>query len=645
MPLKNPSQGRGNDRKFSPLWRRIQGQFSDNFLARDGTSPEMAEQLYVAKRRGQGLEEDDLRAHIASSDRKLFLVTAPAGLGKTTFLHHTLRRYADQRDVAFVWIDVLREVVDVLHGTSEPNAPVAKVARLINSMLESHVAPRDASPWPWLAFFLEHCVDPAGTARFLRDELRDTQQLSPESRTQLIVLLEQTTQYPEELIRLRIEFLWSIGKRPVIVIDNVDQLRARYIDELGRLAFVLAEGTSGRNNGARVIFATREVHGRRMQGGVGTLKHGELQPADVATMVERRLNVFLSALGRKIAPSETIPLPQGGEFRVAEWLVDEKTPERYLRDVLEIMTKLLITVHTPYGSPVELVQKLNHYNTRVTLIVIGQYIASAHLPWVSLVIALAGLQGEPDEIKLAHLERQLRWPRLFHALFVGTRTNLGNDTSWLYHLFNDGSNDRAGVLIRLRVLKAVAATGTTIADLSRELVRMFGYQDSRTTKVLNDAIEYGLLVERKSDSLVLSDAGHAYLHDMSREFEYLQHVLMDAWTDSAHLVRIRDNEDGFEKPELRFERVLKFADWVRELEVIEYRHVLDSDEEELYETYFEHDTISGSMCDCLVSTTRLASAIGDVRYKALLAETNALKARCTFEAIRTNALQSPTRTE
>src|SRR5213078_5127047 len=113
MRLKNPSFGIPPDRRFSPMWRRIQRAFSRDFLARDGATKELEEQLYVSKRVRQGLEERDVLDHVDSDARRLMLVIGPAGIGKTTFLRHTLDRCSERSDIALVWVDVLRDVVDV----------------------------------------------------------------------------------------------------------------------------------------------------------------------------------------------------------------------------------------------------------------------------------------------------------------------------------------------------------------------------------------------------------------------------------------------------------------------------------------------------------------------------------------------------
>jgi hypothetical protein len=657
MPLRNPSQGLATGRQFSPLWRRIQKPFSDSFLQKDGnkelaerlgiTERQLAERLYVSARKENGLEEKDLHEHIAADDRNLFLVTAPAGLGKTTFLHHTLDPYEARTDVAFVWINVLEQVIDVLQDAPQdtsPSPPVVQVARLISSALEGMVARPGESTWPWRRFFLEHCVDPVGIARRLRDELDETHALREDSQIRLDELIANSSAYLDELIRLRLHYLWSVGRRPLIVIDNVDQLRARYIDDLARFAYQLASGTKDKQNAARVVFATRMVHRRRMQVAVGTMKAGDLEQlkaADIALIVLRRLELFLGLLDpHKVVPSETLPLPKGGELRVEQWLRAEETPERYFRSLLEVTTNVLIRTRTPYGPAAEFVQKLNHNNMRVTLIVIGQYLASAHLPWAKIYIALAGLPVDADlDAQLEAAQRILRWPTVFHALFVGTRTNLANQSSWLFHLFNDGSNDRIGVLIRSRVLKAIAVhnTGTTCEVISKVLERLFGYPQDRTARVWNDIHEFGLIYEPTLDGLVLSDAGNSYLNDMMVEFEYLQHTLMDAWTDAMHFRAIRPNEDA----DARADRVLAFADWIRELEIGEYQHVLQADEEELYESYYGTETIARHLCDSLLNTRRISNAIHVDTYRELLAEAQRLRDSSSFERIRADAANRP----
>jgi hypothetical protein len=186
------------------------------------------------------------------------------------------------------------------------------------------------------------------------------------------------------------------------------------------------------------------------------------------------------------------------------------------------------------------------------------------------------------------------------------------------------------------LLKVLASdrTGLTAGAIAGVLERMFGYPDARVTRVRSDAQDRGLIHETTDERFSLTDAGETYLTTMISEFEYLQHVVMDAWVDGDHLMPAGTEETAG----MRYERVLRFASWVRAIEVEEYGHVVRAGVEQLYDSYFGVDTLSGAICACLIGTDRMRYAIGNEVLASLQANTRELADRSDFASIRREAL-------
>jgi hypothetical protein len=108
---------------------------------------------------------------------------------------------------------------------------------------------------------------------------------------------------------------------------------------------------------------------------------------------------------------------------------------------------------------------------------------------------------------------------------------------------------------------------------------------------------------------------------------------MDAWVDGEHLVRAEPDETA----EIRYERVLRFAAWVRAIEVEDYRQVARAQLHELYDRYFGEDTLCGEICTSLLVTERVRHAIASEALGPLQNRTRELAARADLAAIRRDA--------
>jgi hypothetical protein len=623
----------GQETTVSPLWRRIASTFQSQFLARtedDGTEWNEAK-LYVRERRPDGgLDETDLHGYLTSVRRRLLVITAPGGLGKTTFLRHAMRKHAGGGEFAVVWVDLLRDLLP-----PDPDQVDAQVAALISAGLERAIGGPSVAAGSWLRYFLAHHSDPTGLAAILLAELQATGELRPTSLDSLQHVLRRAETSTSELIRLRLRYVRAeLHRTPVVIIDNVDQLPARAIDALSRLAFALAEGPSAvmadqtGDASAKVVMAMRPLTNAAVQRAVGTVLQGELHPPDIALVLQRRLDWFLEEYDKKILPSSTLPLRRGNSVRIRD-LTDaagDDVPETIARDLLRQITRVMVSERTPYGDIIGLVLKLNNYSTRVCLLAIAQYVASGHLDWPGLF--QASQRGRS-------LTNYLTWPKVLRAMFMGVRTVYRSDAGWLYNLFNDGEPDRTSVVIRPRFLKLLATerSGLSARSAASVLGRLFGYPEERVDRVLRDTLERGLIHEVAHDRLCITEAGMTYLKSMVVEFEYLQHVVMDAWVDGDHLVRGGSDETA----EVRYERVLLFAAWVRAIEVEDYRHVARATMDELYDRYFGEETLSGAICASLLATDRIRHAIAADSLGPLLERTRELASRTDLSMIRRDA--------
>jgi hypothetical protein len=624
----------GQETTVSPLWRRIASTFQSQFLARtedDGAEWNEAK-LYVRERRPDGgLDEADLHDYLTSPRKRLLVITAPGGLGKTTFLRHVIRNHAAGDAFAVVWVDLLRDLLP-----PDPDHIDTQVASLISAGLDRSIGTPSLGEGSWIRYFLAHHFDPSGLSALVLAELEATGELRPTSLDSLQHVLRRTDASTSELLRLRLRFVRAVlGKTPVVIIDNVDQLPARAIDALGRLAFALAEGPSsvmpatGEGDGdasAKVVMAMRPLSNTAVQRAVGTVLQGELHPPDIALVLQRRLDWFLEEYDKKILPSRALPVRRG-QVRLHE-LADadpDRLPETVARDLLRQITRVMVSERSPYGDISSLVLKLNNYSTRVCLLATAQYVASGHIDWSGLFHAAQHGRS------LANL---LTWPKVLRAIFMGVRAVYRSDAGWLYNLFNDGEHDRTSVVIRPRFLKVLASErgGLSARSAATALGRLFGYPEERVDRVQRDTLERGLIHEAAHDRLCITDAGVTYLK-MIGEFEYLQHVVMDAWVDGEHLVRAEPDETA----EIRYERVLRFAAWVRAIEVEDYRQVARAQLHELYDRYFGEDTLCGEICTSLLVTERVRHAIASEALGPLQNRTRELAARADLAAIRRDA--------
>jgi len=643
MILKRPVDYFNDDKLcWSPLWRRFGEEFQREFLARVGDADYIDSDLYVSQREpADGIDEGDVHKHVCGDTRRLLLIAGPGGGGKSTFLHHVMKRY-DNPEYAIVFVDLLF-VISL--GNAEGYARL--VAEHISATLEKYITTEARPNLAWLQYFLRRCSDPRGLASVIADELATTNQLSERGRDVLLELLRATDSSLSELVSLKLAFLCDEARRrPVIVVDNVDQLPTRAIEDILLFSAALAAGHPGAAwnsdpHVVRVIVAMRPLSIPPSIRSYDTVLLGELRPPSLAKVVECRLDRFAVHAPRRAASVGT---------RNSSNVFDQLSEER-ARTAMKRGAELLLTHRTEHGAIVGLLQRLTNYNTRVCLVALAQYVASGHLSWKRIVDQLNAhdrvdvgdaasvISAESAHDRLSIMEMMANTPNgeIMTALFLGVNAVYQSRNSWLYNLFNDGTQDTTGVVIRLRLLKIISTEhkGISSENASRILRLLFGYSEDRITSVWRDAILRGLLHEPSPDAFELDEAGRAYLNSMSKDFIYLQHVLVDAWVDAEHVQRKVRREEAYLD---RWLRVLRFADWIRQIEVNEYRRIISSKTQSIYERYFDEDTISQSVCSGILSADHAHAPLSQGEREALLKQTALLNERCTFRAIEREAM-------
>lgn len=215
--------------------------------------------------------------------------------------------------------------------------------------------------------------------------------------------------------------------------------------------------------------------------------------------------------------------------------------------------------------------------------------ASGHLDWYALAQ------------DLRRRTNRLSWRKVFRAMLLGTRSIYTTKDSWPCNLFDDGRDDSVSVLIRPRLLKilkeAPPSEGLPLILIKDHMQRLFGYNSARVREVCMQLHSVGLLDDTENLRFKLSEAGHLYLQTIITEFEYLQHVLVDTPVDSRYLVPCLSREEA---AHVRFERVLRFTEYLRELEMEDLRHARTAGELDLWKDDLGQETF----CEILFYTLK-----------------------------------------
>lgn len=490
----------------------------------------------------------------------------------------------------------------------------------------------------WWRFLLERVGDPEGIGDLLLMELEESGTLSAQSRSLLLVVMQEAKSLGIDYTRTQLAYLRSVAKKqPCVVIDNVDQLKTEDLVELTKLAELLAQGTKAgeEDNAAGVLLALRPISLGNLPAGTGFVKIGDLRPPVIRDVLDRRLESFLDEFRGRITRGSFLSDDRDGgskqvtlEDALGE-VIDLDDPDVAVRKLLVELTRAMTEASTPYGAQLGgLLHELTNGNTRLSLLATTQYVASGHHDWRGL-LDLISEKRRPSEV--------LSYRKSLMALILGVHRIFNTRTSWMCNMFSDASSDAIGVMIRTRILRAVdSVSGLSVEDLVRSLGGMFGYPGDRVRAACANLKEIGLLEEPNPGHLKLTRGGKGYLEKMIGEFEYLQHVLVDSCVSPELLVRCERDDELADR---RFERVAKYADWIRQLEVEELATAITRQQEASYERYYGGELISQRIVQSLAGSLDRLKHIEsrDNAWARLGPMFDAIKERARFESVRADA--------
>jgi hypothetical protein len=613
------------------MWRFVYQPLQDHILKSDIRAETF---LYVERRATQGgISAADIANHLAECSGQVLIVLGQAGIGKTTFLHDAIANKLPTHSGTTVWIDGLSEA-----DKTDDRAPFDQIRDLIQRKLGKLVHGQlDGNLLEWHKFLLARLGDQEGVAGILLAQLSQ-KDLVPEQTLLAVATAIQSFQSRHlDYARAMCAFLLrECGQAPRIVIDNIDQLSTPEINRVLEYADLLARGSASQgartDERAAVIVAARPIS----FGSIGIRTHfvktGRLEPPAIADVLNRRLTWFLQQFNGPLARGAVVSDDDGRAVDLRELLgadASEKPLRALISDALIQIATAATHDNTPYStSLIELVQVLTNYNTRVCLLASVQYLASGHLDWTGLTHVVSGQR---------RLQEVLSSRKTLMALILGVRTIYDTQSSWLCNLFFDTQNDRIGVMVRLRVLTALDNT-TSIAEpslesLARVLAELFGYPDERVRNTCKNLLSLGLLEEKAEFHLELSRGGRTYLQRMLFDFEYLQHVVVDACAPPEYFVACHRYD---EKPSVRFHRVVRFAHWIREIEVDELANVYDGNQQDTYRRLYGDSSISGSISQCLQAVDWLPRREG-TGWDTIQRDLDGLLRDATPEAIERDA--------
>jgi hypothetical protein len=632
----------GRQTFYGPIWQHVGGSVIKCLSMTVFDSDDFLKHLYVKERvSSHGLCEEDIVKYIKDDNRKPLVVCGLAGIGKTTFLYHSLCAVIPKE----IAIDLFWVNVDNVRGaTSKPD----ELVRIVESKIAEHLQEfigDEGRIGDWWKFLLKKWKHPKEITSLLAYQISDSEELSKEILVQLIEIVRDIDLLT--LNRLRIRFLREVLRRyPIIVIDNADLLPAEFYPQLIKLAIDLARGSSlpaditprrHLMDAAKIVIALRpESLPHASTRHPNTFIRGTLHPPRLGLVLRQRIAKVLREL-------ETNPIPASyvRDFRGIGTSISEESSRitKEQGEALLLKTVDALTANTRTNEElVQLLQSLANNSVRVSLVALAGYIASGHHEWKNIVAIVMKQTDYPYHIS---------YRKALKVLLLGSRAIYSTRESWPFNLFGDGKRDEVSVLGSLRILRLCEkeTAESQSKGISKELTadymkRLFDYPQDRSIELLQRLYFSGLLNDEDEAAIFkLTIAGERYLRVMSKEFEYLQHVVIDSCVDADHLTPCSQIDEPLT---LRYLRVLRFAEWVRSLEVKEYMIVLKNSEEPFYCRLYESDTISKSLTNVLVNTFNalpdLKSA-KDADDMNLLKKTEELLQSCFYDSIRQDAVR------
>jgi hypothetical protein len=616
------------------LWRIIAQPFLRDVLAQVG-DPEYSENLYVRQTSPAAVTRADLERHLDSPSRRLLLVVGHPGVGKSTFLHHELLPLLTRERRVHAWVDVMRCLV----ASDSADRVQRTILRQLSGGLQTQLGGQVMRSWQ--RFLIEHRLDVTGQGQLVLDELDrlpDDAPLGQEAARFIHRTMEDAELDLLETLRIKLRFVREVLRRtPVLVIDNIDQLRNDAARALVDLAYMLAEGSGSPRpdpsaqpcevlDSAKVLVAVRPVTLSRAKVLVGSAIREQVNPPSMSEVMRLRLEHFLAGFPGRVLKGVALEESRdvGEALGPGEHLTDGEA-----RLALVEMTSWLTCDRdgASFSEPATHLRKLTNSNIRLCLLATAGYLASGHLDWVEVVRAARA--GEPA--------RKALTPRkIKHALYLGTQAVYSADGSnWLLNLFSDGAADEHATLLRPHLLRMLYGRGReSRRRVFEDAELLFEHPRDRMARAWALFLDRNLIDEDSTDRFFLTEAGESYLR-MPSDFEYLQHVVMDAYVDNDRLVRCTSTG---ESKVTRLDRVVKFACWVRDLEIASLRRVHERRLGERYRDTFRDDLMCTVLAACVeqaLDSIVSEESEGSTRIRGAIA---ALRASTTFEAVARAAM-------
>jgi hypothetical protein len=602
MTLKRASIPLGPDapQYFNPVFKAIGHALLDYINARID-STEWTDELYVDERlHDDGVTDRDLLDFAAAYGRSVLAILAHAGVGKSTFAAHCIPML-EAAGFLVLKFDVL--------GRRAGKAALVSVDDLIvqfkagvTQRLQHEMACRDIE---WWEFVLEGWTDPQGRGPILLSQMRSNRldEVFYKDLRDLVGAISFV-----DLTYLRLRYLRErCGRRPLIILDNVDRLEAQYQRELLNFAISVAAGSlcGDHPDFCPVLIALRpdtlEETGAGQHVATGLIRVERLAPPRMELVFTRRLESVLAKWRGSVVRGE--PSPQF-----------DRMSESEARDFIANWARAILT-HEHSRGLVNDLHVQTGYNTRLSLVAIGNYLASGH----------QNMRREPDEERRA---------LAYKTLLLGTRLWYKTGRSWAHNMFYDGYDDDLGALLTSRILKQfLVKPARQRDDVIASLDDLFGYNATRSRDRLRWLQALGLVEPKATSGYIITEPGRSYMQRTIKNFEYLQHVLIDTPVDKRYLVECLDAraENGV----TRFRRVLAFARWVRELELMDYVTVVRNRREHEYAELYGDDTISENLAAVL--TRKSGKVPGVDRHAELKQELASLVDGATLKAISAEA--------
>lgn len=607
MLKKASSYYRGPSSYYSPLWQHVGSFVLSKVVSTVYDGPSFTDSLYIKERLFQdGITETDVLNHVQGELRKPLVIQGPAGVGKTTFLNRTFHcEEGGECPWSICWVNV----DNVRGGADKPQELIGIIEAQIGMRLQETIR-NSGRLSEWWTFVLKQWNDPLGISSLLAEQVRQHGKVTQEVLIQLAELLRGMPFI--ELARLRFQFMRSVLNRiPVVVIDNSDLLHSGFYPELIKLAIDIASGAarphqhseSGlrrASDHAAIVVALRPESyvGAGVRAPNVTIR-GSLKPPRLDLVFKQRLTAMLNEINFHALPN---PIVKDRKGRTIDLRFHDGSmiplSEEDAKKLLMKVADALLTQSLAHEKLTHLLLELANYSVRVALVAIANFIASGHHEWKKILESIRANDNKPYKITSR---------KALKVLLLGSKSLYSTLESWPFNLFGDGQSDPDATLGYVRILriceaepKRAEARGISEESIVQYMEQLFSQNPNITRKQCKRIFSAGLINDDEERGIFrITIAGDRYLKIMSKDFEYLQHVVVDCYVDQKYLVPCTDADEQLSK---RFERVLLFAQWVRELEITGLAEVVKRSKEKLYGEFYGGDTVTSSILGCLHDT-------------------------------------------